>query len=74
MDNMLLAAFTAGALGGFGSIWGAYVSGVVIGVAQDLGAAYVAPDSTQWITFVLLFVVLMLRPHGLFGRGEGRAV
>jgi branched-chain amino acid transport system permease protein len=74
MDTLLLAAFTAAAIGGFESLWGAYVGGLVVGLAQDWGAAYIASNSTQWIVFVVLFVVLMVRPTGLGGKKHLRRV
>jgi branched-chain amino acid transport system permease protein len=64
MDSLLLASFTAAALGGFTSLWGTYAGGLVVGLAQSWAAGYVSTSSTQWIIFAVLFAVLMIRPAG----------
>jgi branched-chain amino acid transport system permease protein len=66
MDTFLLPAFTAAALGGFGSILGAYVGGLILGIAQDLSGGYLGPSWTTYSAYIVLFVVLMIRPQGLF--------
>jgi branched-chain amino acid transport system permease protein len=69
MDTFLLPAFTAAALGGFGSIAGAYVGGLILGVAQDLSSGYLGASWTTYSAYIVLFIVLMIRPQGLFGTG-----
>jgi len=63
-----LRAFTAAVLGGIGSIPGAMVGGVVIGLIESLGGQLLATRWTDVIIFSILVIVLVLRPTGLFGR------
>ncbi len=68
MGFLGLKAFAAAVLGGFGSIPGALVGGVIIGVVEQL-AGYFLPPGTQDVTSnVVLLGVLVLRPQGLFGQ------
>jgi branched-chain amino acid transport system permease protein len=62
-----LKAFAANIIGGFGSIPGAIVGGLVIGVTETLGAAYVSVPYKDAYAFVILLAVLLVRPQGLFG-------
>ncbi len=63
-----LKGFAAAALGGLGSPLGGVLGGLIIGVAEVLGAFYVSSSIKDAIALVLLFVLLMLRPAGLLGR------
>jgi branched-chain amino acid transport system permease protein len=63
-----LLAFTIVIVGGLGSMAGALVGGVLIGVAEALASLVVAPSMKSMISFALLVVVLVLRPQGLMGR------
>jgi len=67
----LLFAFEAVIIGGMGSIWGTFVGAVLLGVAQALGAAF-DPVLETLAGHVLFFIVLVVRPQGLFA-GKGRA-
>ena len=62
-----LKAFVAAVLGGIGNIPGAVLGGVLIGLAEQLVAGYVSPDYRDAITFMILIVILILRPEGLLG-------
>lgn len=62
-----LKAFVAAVLGGIGNIQGAVVGGLLIGLAEQLTAGYISPDYRDAITFLILILILMLRPQGLFG-------
>jgi branched-chain amino acid transport system permease protein len=70
MDTFLLPAFTAAAIGGFGSILGAYVGGLILGIVQDLAAGYLGAPWTVYSVSILLAVVLLVRPQGLFGAAD----
>jgi branched-chain amino acid transport system permease protein len=65
---VILKAFVIIILGGMGSVPGAVVGGLIIGLAESFGAFYVSPDYQDLIAFVLLVVILSLRPQGIFAR------
>jgi branched-chain amino acid transport system permease protein len=62
-----LKAFVAAVLGGIGNIPGALIGGILIGLAEQLTAGYLSPDYRDAITFVILILVLLLKPEGLLG-------
>ena len=62
-----LKAFVAAVLGGIGNIPGALIGGILIGLAEQLTAGYLSPDYRDAITFVILILVLQLKPEGIFG-------
>jgi len=64
-----LRAFTAAVLGGIGSIPGAMVGGLLIGLIETLGGQLIAVRWTDVIIFSILVLVLVFRPTGLLGRG-----
>jgi branched-chain amino acid transport system permease protein len=64
---MLMKAFAAAVVGGFGSLPGALLGGVMVGVFENLGAAYISASHKDIYAFLLLILVLMFRPAGLFG-------
>ncbi len=70
MQQILVYSFAAAALGGFDSPLGAVVGGLVVGIADSLTIQYVdALDGIELVVpFVLILVVLLVRPNGLFGR------
>jgi branched-chain amino acid transport system permease protein len=67
----LLRAFTVIVLGGMGSIWGSFLGGAIVGIAEEFGAATVGPSYRDLVVFSLLVLVLVLRPQGLLGRRLG---
>ncbi|HEY8394977.1 MAG TPA: branched-chain amino acid ABC transporter permease [Thermaerobacter sp.] len=62
-----LKAFTAAILGGIGNIPGAMVGGLILGLAEALAAGYVAGEWKDAVAFVILILILLLRPTGLLG-------
>jgi branched-chain amino acid transport system permease protein len=71
MDGSLLLALAAATLGGFQSRAGAVVGGLVLGVVANLASRYVpgmGADLQLVVPFAVIFVVLLVRPQGLFGR------
>ena len=70
MQEVLVYAFAAAALGGFDSPIGAVVGGLIVGVAQSLTVEYVdALDGIEVVVpFALILLVLLVKPNGLFGR------
>ena len=65
-----IKAFTAAVLGGIGSLPGAMLGGVVLGLAESMFAGYLMTDYKDVFAFVLLVAVLVFRPTGLLGRPE----
>lgn len=61
-----LKAFTAAILGGIGSIPGAMIGGIVLGVVENFGVAFVSSSYREAITFTVLILVLLIKPSGLF--------
>jgi branched-chain amino acid transport system permease protein len=69
--DLIITVFAVVVIGGLGSIFGSVVAGFGIGVASALSNLYV-PALSQTLVFVLMAVVLLWRPAGLFGREEAR--
>ena len=74
MGAIGIKSFTAAVLGGFGSIPGAIVGGILLGVVENLVAGYMRADLQAAATFVLLLAVLAVRPTGMFGAQLERRV
>ncbi len=64
-----IIAFCVVVLGGMGYIPGALVGGLLLGVIQSLTATYLTSGLSVAITFILLFMILILKPQGIMGRG-----
>jgi branched-chain amino acid transport system permease protein len=71
---IITAGFVAGVIGGFDSPRGAIVGGLLLGVAESLSAAYISSAMKTCVSFLLLFIVLLWRPQGLFPETAGRRV
>ncbi len=65
-----LKGFAAAILGGFGSFPGAILGGLILGLLESLGAAYISSAYKDVIAFIVLLLVLFIRPRGLLG-GDG---
>ena len=65
-----LKAFTAAVLGGIGSIPGAMLGGVILGLAESFASAYLQTEYKDVVAFSLLILVLLVRPTGLLGRPD----
>ena len=67
----VLTAFVIVVLGGMGSIFGAFVGAMIIGVVDSLSGYYIAPDLKEVVYFLIFITILIVRPTGLFGLGKG---
>jgi branched-chain amino acid transport system permease protein len=66
-----IKAFTAAVLGGIGSIPGAMIGGFLLGLIESLGASYLSSEYKDAYAFIVLILILLVKPTGLFGRSEG---
>lgn len=73
-ETLGLIAFIAAIVGGFNQIRGALAGGLLIGVLDNLTATYVTAEYRAALPLILLIVIILLRPQGLFGTSEGRSV
>ncbi|MGI8527738.1 MAG: branched-chain amino acid ABC transporter permease [Pseudolabrys sp.] len=73
-DTLGLAAFVAAILGGFNQARGAILGGIILGVLDNLSAAYLSSQYRGAIPLIILVVVILLRPQGLLGRVEERTI
>jgi branched-chain amino acid transport system permease protein/neutral amino acid transport system permease protein len=64
----LLPLFAAIILGGQGSITGALAGGLVLGIAQQVSTAWLLPSYKPAVSFIIMILVLLIRPEGIFGR------
>jgi branched-chain amino acid transport system permease protein len=71
-SNFVIILFAIVVIGGLGSILGAVVAGFLVGLVEAYGQAY-APSFAQVLIFVLMALVVLFRPAGLFGREEASA-
>jgi branched-chain amino acid transport system permease protein len=63
-----IKAFTVVILGGLGNVIGAIYAGFILGVAESLGAAYISTPYKDSFAFIILIIMLLLKPSGLMGR------
>jgi branched-chain amino acid transport system permease protein len=63
-----IKAFTAAVLGGIGSIPGAMFGGIFLGLVESLGASYISSEYKDAYAFVILIMILLVKPEGLLGR------
>ena len=63
-----LKGFVAAVVGGIGNIPGAMLGGILLGIAEVLGAAYISSQYRDAVAFALLILVLLLKPSGLLGK------
>ncbi|MBR1216574.1 branched-chain amino acid ABC transporter permease [Bradyrhizobium sp. U87765 SZCCT0131] len=68
------AAFIAAIVGGFNQVRGAIAGGLLIGVVDNLAAAYISTQYRAAVPMILLIVIILFRPQGLLGRAEERTV
>lgn len=74
MAEVQIKAFTAAVLGGFSSLPGAVVGGLLLGVLENLVAGYISTQLKSTFAFALIVIVLLIRPSGIMGATEKRKV
>ncbi|MDD9303939.1 MAG: branched-chain amino acid ABC transporter permease [Desulfobacter sp.] len=73
MGTMLgLKGFCAAMIGGLGSLWGAFAGGILLGVLESLGAGLISSGLKDAIAFILLLLILYVRPGGIFSAQEAK--
>jgi branched-chain amino acid transport system permease protein len=65
-----LRSFPAVILGGLDSVFGAALGGILIGVAENMSEGYIGRGMKEIAGFLLILIVLMVRPYGLFGKPD----
>jgi branched-chain amino acid transport system permease protein len=65
--HLSVTSFNIVIIGGMGSLLGAFVGGLVVAVAESVGAVFLSPSLKELVSFSLLIVILLFRPAGLFG-------
>ncbi|MBV9261384.1 MAG: branched-chain amino acid ABC transporter permease, partial [Pseudolabrys sp.] len=73
-DTLGMAAFLAAIIGGFNQVRGAILGGVILGVLDNLSAAYISSQYRGAFPLLILIAVILWRPQGLLGRVEERTV
>ena len=69
-----IKAFAAAVIGGFGSLPGALMGGLIVGIIEPFAARYLPPGYSQIAPYALLILVLVFRPHGLFSQVRTKKV
>jgi branched-chain amino acid transport system permease protein len=66
--SLSVTSFNIVIIGGMGSLVGAFIGGLLVSVAESLGAVFLKPSLKELFSFSLLIVILLFRPAGLFGK------
>ena len=69
--NFLIPLFAATILGTIGNMYGALVGGLVIGLVQQVSTAYLLPTYKPAVAFMIMILILLIRPKGIFGGSSG---
>lgn len=67
---LLLPMFAAVILGGIGNPYGAMLGGIIIGISQEVSTAFIPSEYKVMVSFVVLIVLLLIRPQGILGRSK----
>lgn len=71
-ERFQLKCFVIAVLGGMGNLWGALVSGLLIGVVESLSGYFLGGSWSEMVIYGIFILILFIRPTGLFGRGNRR--
>ena len=69
-----IKAFAAAVIGGFGSLPGALLGGLIVGLIEPFASRYIAPGYAQIMPYLLLFLILVFRPHGILAQVHSKKV
>jgi len=69
--GLSVTSFNIVIIGGMGSLPGAFVGGILVSVAESMGAVFLSPSMKELVSFGLLIAILLFRPAGLFGKPAG---
>lgn len=73
-STLVLKGFVAATMGGFSSVLGAFIGGLALGVMENLAGFYISTGSQAAVAMLVIVVILMIKPDGLFGRVRPRQV
>jgi len=65
---MLTIAFGTVIIGGLGSMLGTFLGGIILGMVQTIGGYLFGPAAQMLVVYIIILVILAIRPQGLFGR------
>ncbi len=71
-ETFQLKCFVIAILGGMGNLWGALLSGVIVGVVESLTGYYLGGGWSELMIYVIFVLILLIKPAGLFGKGNRR--
>ena len=71
-ESFQLKCFVIAVLGGMGNLWGALVSGLLIGIIESMTGYYLGGSWSDMLIYGVFILILFIRPTGLFGRGNRR--
>lgn len=71
-ESFQLKCFVIAVLGGMGNLWGALISGLLIGVIESLSGYFLGGSWSEMVIYAIFVLILFVRPVGLFGRGNRR--
>ena len=70
--GLSVTSFNIVIIGGMGSLLGAFVGGLLVSIAESLGAVFLSPSLKEIVSFALLILILLFRPAGLFPELQSR--
>ena len=69
-----IVAFTAAVIGGIGSMSGTLIGGMILGISENIISVYVSSSYRDSITFLILIIILLIKPTGIMGKVESGKV
>lgn len=71
-ETFQLKCFVIAILGGMGNLWGALISGLIVGVVEALTGYYLGGGWSEFMIYIIFVLILLVKPAGLFGKGNRR--